>query len=108
MSFITPDNFVYVVTLVAVVYAVISFVIQRKVGNYARIKEIQKLSNDVSKELSEASKSKDQARIDAAMKKQGDVMPLMSEMMMLQMKPLFVANEAPPQCATNTPLAAIC
>ncbi len=90
MSFITPDNFVYVVTLVAVAYAIISFVIQRKVGNYARIKEIQKLSSDVSKELSEASKSKDQARIDAAMKKQGDIMPLMSEMMMLQMKPLFV------------------
>lgn len=90
MSFITPENFVYVVTFVSVIYALAAFVIQRKVGNYARIKEIQKASNDVSKELSEASKAKDQARIDAAMKKQADVMPMLSEMMMLQMKPLFV------------------
>ncbi|MFA5106147.1 MAG: EMC3/TMCO1 family protein [Candidatus Micrarchaeia archaeon] len=90
MAFITPDNFVYVVTFVSVIYALAAFVIQRKVGNYARIKEIQKASNDISKELSEASKAKDQPRIDAAMKKQAEVMPMLSEMMMLQMKPLFV------------------
>ncbi len=90
MPFITPDNFIIIVTLVAIAYSVVSFVIQRKVGNYQRIKEIQKSSSDISKELSEASKAKDQARIDAAMKKQGDIMPMMSEMMMLQMKPLMV------------------
>ncbi|MBM3229458.1 DUF106 domain-containing protein, partial [Candidatus Parvarchaeota archaeon] len=83
-----PSVFYVVIAAVALVYSVISYILQRKIGNYKRIKEIQQHSKDLSEQMKQANASKDEARMKEVLQKQSAMMPMLSEMMMLQLKPL--------------------
>ncbi|OIO21712.1 hypothetical protein COV61_03675 [Candidatus Micrarchaeota archaeon CG11_big_fil_rev_8_21_14_0_20_47_5] len=81
---------VYIIFAIAFLYSILSTFITRKFGNYNRIKEIQKTFNEISKEMSDASKANDKLRTDVAMKRQQDAMPQLWESMFLQFKPLII------------------
>lgn len=71
----------------ALLYILLSLLLQRKFGNPMRLAEIQTIMNKKYKELTELSKTADQALLSA---KQKEITPLMSEMMKIQYKPMFV------------------
>ena len=86
------DNYTatWAIVALAIGYALLSQFIIAKLGNPKRIKEIQAESTRLSKEMGEATKSKDQVRMDALNKEYSDFMPKLTEMMVIQMKPMIV------------------
>jgi uncharacterized membrane protein (DUF106 family) len=84
------DNYVTLVALAAVFYALVVRIIQNKLTDRTLMKKIQEESKHLSKELKEANEAKDQARIDAAMKKQMEFFPKMNKVMIGQFKPMIV------------------
>jgi len=77
-----------VVIVVAVAYAAGALLLQRKLTNPKRMREIQRRLKAHTKALNEMVKSG--APKDAIAAKQGEVMPLFSESMKSQMKPMLV------------------
>ncbi len=80
----------YAIAALAVGYTLLSQFIIMKIGNPKRIKEIQAESTRLSKEMQEAGKSKDEKRLEALNKEYETFMPKLTEMMIIQMKPMIV------------------
>ena len=78
------------VLLLALAYAVLSFYLNKTLGNRKRIKEIQREMNAVQKEFSEAAKTKDEKELKRLEERQKAMSGLMMESMQLQFKPLLV------------------
>jgi uncharacterized membrane protein (DUF106 family) len=82
--------YVWLVALVALVYASTTRLIQRKLVNKKEMEEIQKESKELSRQYKEATKRKDQAEMERIMKKQMEFLPKMNKAMMQQFKPMIV------------------
>jgi len=76
--------------LLSVLFGCISFIVNRKLGNRRRVKEIQKEINDFNAELKKATKEKDEKKIKKVNEREEELSKLMTEMMMLSFKPLVV------------------
>lgn len=77
-----------IIALLAVVYALVSVLIQRKLSNAKRLREIQAHIAKVTKEMNAMMKAKaPDAEINA---KQKEMMPLLGESMKSSLKPMFV------------------
>jgi len=76
------------IVLIALLYTLFSFVIQRKMANMKKVYEIQEIIKQKSKELSDMVKNG--AKNEELMLKQREVMSLASESMINQMKPMII------------------
>ena len=77
-----------IVAVIAIVYALAAVVIQRKLSNAKRLREIQAQISKTTKEMNLMVKAKaPEAQI---MAKQKEMMPLLGESMRSSMKPMFV------------------
>lgn len=77
-----------IIVVIAVAYALFAVVIQRKLSNAKRLREIQAQISKTTKEMNLMMKNKvPEAQI---MAKQKEMMPLLSESMKSSMKPMFV------------------
>jgi len=76
------------IVLIAVLYTLFSFVIQRKMANMKKVYEMQETIKQKSKELSDMVKNG--AKNEELMLKQREVMSLASESMINQMKPMII------------------
>jgi len=72
----------------AALYVALSVFLQRKLANPKRMREIQEIIKQKSKELTELSKAN--ADKDLLMSKQKELTPLLAESMKLQFKPMLV------------------
>ncbi len=79
-----------IVTLSAAVYLLLSSFVMKTFGKRDRVMEIQKEMNEMNKEHREALKGGDKERLARAEKNYGRMMPLLTESMMLQFRPLIV------------------
>lgn len=77
-----------VVAAIAVAYTALALFLQRKLSNPRKMRDIQRRVKENTKALNEMAKSG--APREAIMAKQKEVMPLLSESMKGQMKPMFV------------------
>ncbi|MGC8651877.1 MAG: EMC3/TMCO1 family protein [Candidatus Micrarchaeia archaeon] len=77
-----------VVAVIALLYTLLSVALQRKLSNPVHLQEIQLKMNAISKELNAMIKSNAPKEQIAA--KQKEIMPLMSESMRAQFKPMLV------------------
>jgi len=84
------EIFTGLVAFLALIYAGMAKFIQSKLVNREEVEDIQKESKKLSEELKEAQKSGNQARIDAAMKKQMEFFPKMNKVMIAQFKPMLI------------------
>lgn len=82
--------YVWLVALVALVYAGTTRFIQRKLVNRKEMEAIQKESKELSKQYKEATKRNDKAEIDRIAKKQMEFLPKMNKVMFSQFKPMIV------------------
>ncbi len=80
-----PINVAIAVVLFGLGYGIFSLVLQRKLGNPKKTKEIQQRINNLTKEMNEMAK-----RNEDITQKQQELMPLLKESMMSQMKSMFV------------------
>lgn len=80
----------YGIIAVGLGYTLLSTFIMQKLGNPKKVKEIQEESKTLSKEMQEAVKAKDEKRIEEINKRYEAYLPKMSELMILQMKPLII------------------
>ncbi len=71
-------------------FAVVSFVVQRTLGQRDRVKTMQKRMNEIQKEIAAATKSGDEAHIKRMEPKEKEMMSIMQETMGLSFKPLIV------------------
>lgn len=79
-----------VITLIAVIYSVVSLHIARTIGNRARVKQIQEEVGRINKKLQETHKMSEKEK--AEFQKEQDKLPsLLSESMVLQFKPLLIS-----------------
>ena len=85
---VLPQNVEIVVVAIAIAYTVISIVIQRKLSNPKKMREVQAKIQIVQKEMNEMLKRN--APQNELMSKQKEIMPLMGESMKSSMKPMFV------------------
>lgn len=83
-----PLGVVAVLIVMGVFEVAISILVQRKLGNPKRMREIQIRMNKVSKEMKEMMKSN--ASQESIMQKQREIMPLASESMRISLKPMLV------------------
>ena len=83
-----PSNIALVLVALALGYTVLAVFLQRKLSNPKKMRHLQNRSNQLSKELREMMKNK--APQEAMAQKQKELMPLMSESMKTQMKPMLV------------------
>jgi uncharacterized membrane protein (DUF106 family) len=77
-----------IIVILAVIYAMVSVVIQRKLSNAKRLREIQAHIAKVTKEMNAMMKAKASDAEIAA--KQKEMMPLLGESMKSSLKPMFV------------------
>ena len=80
----------YAILVIGVGYSLLSTFIIQKLGNPKKVKAIQEESTQLSKEMSAAVKAKDERRIEEINKRYEAYFPKMSELMILQMKPLII------------------
>lgn len=83
-----PANIVLILISLALGYTVLAIALQRKLSNPKKMRHLQNKSNQLSKELKELMKNKAPQEVMA--NKQKELMPLMSESMKTQMKPMLV------------------
>ncbi len=83
---INPDNFFWIVTLLAVVYAVLIRIIQSKLMDQEKMKSLQKRMNELNKEQLSALRSSNTKRLEAIQKQQQELMPEFNKMLMGQFK----------------------
>jgi uncharacterized membrane protein (DUF106 family) len=76
------------IVLIAVLYTLFSFIIQRKMANMKKVYEMQETIKQKSKELSDMVKNG--AKNEELMLKQREVMSLASKSMINQMKPMII------------------
>ncbi|MGC8776480.1 MAG: EMC3/TMCO1 family protein [Candidatus Micrarchaeia archaeon] len=76
------------IALIAIIYTLLSFFIQRKVANMKKVYEMQEKIKAKSAELKEMSKNG--ATNSELMEKQKEIMSLASESMISQMKPMII------------------
>jgi uncharacterized membrane protein (DUF106 family) len=76
------------IALIAVLYTLLSFVIQRKMANMKKVYEMQEIIKQKSKELNDMVKNG--AKNEELVLKQREVMSLASESMINQMKPMII------------------
>lgn len=77
-----------IVAVIAIAYALVAVVVQRKLSNAKRLREIQAQISKTTKEMNQMVKAKaPEAEI---MAKQKEMMPLLGESMRSSMKPMFV------------------
>ncbi|MEW6329726.1 MAG: EMC3/TMCO1 family protein, partial [Candidatus Micrarchaeota archaeon] len=79
-----------VITLSAGLYLLFSSFVMKTFGRRDRVMEIQKEMNEMNKEHREALKSGDKERLARAEKNYSRMMPLLTESMTLQFRPLIV------------------
>ena len=84
------DNFFILVTLVAIVYAILVRKIQFTFGNQEEMKKFQEESKVLQEELKKATKENNQARVDRLMEQQKAMFPKMGGMMMGQFKTMGI------------------
>ncbi len=80
----------YCITITAALYAIFAYVVQKKVGNPTRVKEIQTEMQDINKRYYAAVKSSDNSKIKKAELDQQRIPTLMMESMKYQFMPLLV------------------
>lgn len=85
---VLPMNVEILIIVIAVVYAMVSIVLQRKLSDPKRMRQIQAKIQLVQKEMNAMLKSN--ATQEQLMAKQKEVMPLMGESMKNSMKPMLV------------------
>ncbi len=85
---IMPVSIALSIVLIGVLYTAISVLLQRKLINPKRMRELQQKSKDITTELNRLVKANaPKEHIEA---KQKELMPMLSESMRSQMKPMFV------------------
>ena len=84
------ENFVLIVAVAAIFYALIARGIQAKLINKEAMKEVQSESKRISTELKLANDAGDKIKADALMKEQMDLFPKMNKVMFAQFKPMIV------------------
>ena len=85
------DNItVLLLVLFAIGFSILTFYIQKTLGQRDKVKQIQKQVNAYQKELLEAQKNKDEAKTKELMKKDAEIMKLMQDMMLLPLKAMLV------------------
>jgi uncharacterized membrane protein (DUF106 family) len=82
-----PVQAIVLLVTVGLAYVVLSVLIQRKLTNPKRMRELQRRIQEISKEMNELTKNKAPQEEVAA--KQKELMPLMGENMKASMKPMF-------------------
>ncbi len=80
----------YSITIIAALYAIFAQFAQRKFGNPARVKEIQKEMQDINKRYTEALKSNNDSKLKKADLDQRRIPSLMMESMRYQFVPLLL------------------
>lgn len=80
----------YAIAALALGYSLLSTWVMQKLGNPARIREIQQRQAQLQKEFAAAAKEKDEHKIKELDAKTSDMMPMLMESMVLQMKPMIV------------------
>ncbi len=83
-----PMLTVALLIIIGLAYIGFSTLVQRKIGNPKRMRDIQKRMNELSKDLNRM--IKEHAAQEEISKKQSELMPLMSENMKVSMKPMLV------------------
>ena len=83
------ENYVLLVAVAGIVYAVITRVVQDKLGDKKAMEDVQKESARLNKELGEAKKAGDKGRTDRLVQEQLELLPKMNKAMFSQMKPMF-------------------
>ncbi|NYZ60668.1 DUF106 domain-containing protein [Candidatus Micrarchaeota archaeon] len=87
---ITTENYFWIVTILALVYTVVIRIIQMKLINQDKTKELQKRMNDLNKDYLSAMKSNNKSRMDSIQKEQNELMPKFNKLMMGQLKVMGV------------------
>lgn len=80
----------YGIIAIGIGYTLLSTFIMQKLGDPKKVKAIQEESKTLSKEMGEAVKAKNEKRIEEINKRYEAYLPKMSELMILQMRPLIV------------------
>ncbi len=88
LSVAMPIGTAIIIIAIGVAYVAFSTFAQRKLGNPKKMRELQQRMNALSKELNQMLKSN--APKEEIMKKQSELMPLMSENMKASIKPMLV------------------
>lgn len=83
-----PINVILVIIFIGIIEITLSTVLQRKLGNPKKAREIQAHMNKVSKELKELVKNN--APKDIVSSKQKEIMPLANASMKLSLKPMII------------------
>jgi len=84
------ELYVIIVGVAALIYAFIARNLQFKFGNRTEMQALQKESKKLNEEMKEASKRNDQTKVNEIMKKQTELFPKMSKLMLGQFKIMFV------------------
>lgn len=79
-----------IITVMALVYSVLSMVLQYTLGNRRRVQQIQKEMTDLQKEFQKAAKDGDEKELKRLDEKQKHMTGLMFESMRYQFKPMLV------------------
>lgn len=87
---ITTENYFWIVTLLALVYTVVIRLVQMKLMDPEKSKELQKRMNDLNKEYLSAMKSSNKKRMDSIQEEQNKLMPEFNKLMMGQLKIMAV------------------
>src|SRR3989339_689317 len=83
------SDYIIIVTIAAIIYAIAARVLQQALINQKEVKEIQEESKQLSDELKKAKEANDKARMEEATKKQLEFLPKMNKMMFAQFKPMI-------------------
>ncbi len=86
----SDDITTLLLVLFAIGFSLVTFYIQKTLGQRDKVKQIQKQVNAYQKELLEAQKNKDEAKTKELMKKDVEMMKLMQDMMLLPLKAMLV------------------
>lgn len=78
------------VALLSVLFGCFSFIVNRKLGNRKRVKQIQEEVNKFNADLKKATQEKDEKKVKKLNGREEELSKLMTEMMMLSFKPLIV------------------
>jgi uncharacterized membrane protein (DUF106 family) len=84
------ENFILIVAVAAIFYALLARVIQAKMINKEAMKAVQEESKRLSAAFKEANEAGNKARADAIMKEQMELFPKMNKVMFSQFKPMIV------------------
>jgi len=84
------ELYVIIIAVVALIYSFIARALQFKIGNRIEMQALQKESKKLNEELKEAKKGDNETKVNDLMKKQMELFPKMSKLMLGQFKVMFV------------------